>query len=100
MKQRLGIAQALIGDPDLLILDEPTAGLDPQGVKDIRDLIITLNRDMHKTILISSHQLHEIEQVATRMIIIDGGRAVVEGEVKILLKERDQSLESYFLNLT
>jgi len=100
MKQRLGIAQALVGDPELLILDEPTAGLDPQGVKDIRDLIATLNHDMHKTVLISSHQLHEIEQVANRMIIIDKGHAVVEGEVKELLKDRDQNLESYFLNLT
>jgi ABC-type multidrug transport system ATPase subunit len=100
MKQRLGIAQALISDPELLILDEPTVGLDPQGVKDVRDLIHTLNHDMHKTILISSHQLHEIEQVANRMIIIDGGRAVVEGDVKELLKDKDQNLESYFLNLT
>jgi ABC-type multidrug transport system ATPase subunit len=100
MKQRLGIAQALVSDPELLILDEPTAGLDPQGVKDMRDLIATLNHDMHKTVLISSHQLHEIEQVANRMIIIDKGHAVVEGGVKELLKTRDQNLESYFLNLT
>ncbi|MCX6233524.1 MAG: ATP-binding cassette domain-containing protein [Bacteroidetes bacterium] len=100
MKQRLGIAQALLHQPELIILDEPTAGLDPQGVKDVRDLIIQLNSEMKKTILLSSHQLHEIEQLANRMIIIDMGRAVVEGYVAELLKNENQSLEGYFLTLT
>jgi ABC-2 type transport system ATP-binding protein len=100
MKQRLGIAQAILHDPELIILDEPTSGLDPQGVKDVRDLILHLNRDMHKTILLSSHQLHEIEQVANRMIIIDKGKTIVEGEVNDLLKIKGQNLEGYFLNLT
>jgi ABC-2 type transport system ATP-binding protein len=100
MKQRLGIAQALLHQPELIILDEPTAGLDPQGVKDVRDLIIQLNSEMKKTILLSSHQLHEIEQLANRMIIIDKGRAVVEGDVTELLKNGNQSLEGYFLTLT
>lgn len=85
MKQRLGIAQALLHDPDLIILDEPTTGLDPQGMKEIRDLIIQLSKEKGKTIFLSSHLLYEIEQVANRMIIINKGRKVVEGNVKDLL---------------
>jgi len=85
MKQRLGIAQALLHDPELIILDEPTTGLDPMGMKEIRDLIIHLSRDRNKTIFLSSHILYEVEQVATRMIIINKGTARVEGSVKELL---------------
>jgi len=79
MKQRLGIAIALIHDPKLIILDEPTNGLDPQGIADIRNLIRHLSRDLNKTILVSSHLLNEIEQIATRVLIIDKGRKLVEG---------------------
>ncbi|HHJ53540.1 MAG TPA: ABC transporter ATP-binding protein, partial [Caldithrix abyssi] len=75
MKQRLGIAQALLHDPDLIILDEPTTGLDPQGMKEIRDLIRQLSREQGKTIFLSSHILKEIEEVATRVVIIDKGSA-------------------------
>jgi ABC-type multidrug transport system ATPase subunit len=85
MKQRLGIAQALLHDPELIVLDEPTTGLDPQGMKEIRDLIIRLSKDEHKTIFLSSHILSEIEQVANRMIIINKGKKIVEGEVNQLL---------------
>lgn len=85
MKQRLGIAQALLHDPDLIILDEPTTGLDPQGMKEIRDLIIHLSKDRKKTILLSSHILYEVELVANRMIIINKGKTVVEGYVRELL---------------
>ncbi|MEJ5304886.1 MAG: ABC transporter ATP-binding protein [Ignavibacteria bacterium] len=85
MKQRLGIAQALLHDPELIILDEPTTGLDPFGMKEIRDLIVRLSRDKGKTILLSSHLLYEIEQVANRMIIINKGKKVIEGNVKDLL---------------
>ncbi|WP_290660033.1 ABC transporter ATP-binding protein [Ignavibacterium sp.] len=85
MKQRLGIAQALLHNPDLIILDEPTTGLDPMGMKEIRDLIIHLSRDLKKTIFLSSHILYEVEQVANRMIIIYKGTARVEGNVKDLL---------------
>jgi ABC-2 type transport system ATP-binding protein len=85
MKQRLGLAQALINDPDLIILDEPTTGLDPQGMKEVRDLILYLSKDRKKTILISSHILYEIELVANRMVIIDKGSAIVEGNVSDLL---------------
>ena len=85
MKQRLGLAQALIHNPDLIILDEPTTGLDPQGMKEVRDLILFLSKQDKKTIFISSHILYEIELVANRMIIIDKGSAIVEGNVSELL---------------
>ena len=85
MKQRLGIAQAIVHDPDLLILDEPANGLDPRGLRDIREVILRLNREFGKTILISSHILKEIEQIAGRMIIINKGTSVVEGNVHELL---------------
>ena len=85
MKQRLGIAQALLHDPDLIILDEPTTGLDPQGMKEIRDLIINLSKEKNKTIFLSSHILYEVELVANRMIIINKGSAKIEGRVEDLL---------------
>ncbi|HEX4875882.1 MAG TPA: ABC transporter ATP-binding protein [Chitinophagaceae bacterium] len=84
MKQRLGIATALVHDPKLIILDEPTNGLDPQGIADIRNLIINLSRQMGKTLLISSHLLSEMEIIAHSMLIIDKGKKLVEGEVKDL----------------
>lgn len=86
MKQRLGIAQTLLHNPDLIILDEPLNGLDPQGIKDVRDLLFKLNREMGKTLIISSHILREMELVANRMIVINRGKVVVEGDVKTLLK--------------
>ena len=86
MKQRLGIAQALLHDPELIILDEPTTGLDPQGMKEIRDLILKLSKDENKTIFLSSHILYEVELVANRMIIINKGMTKVEGYVQDLLK--------------
>lgn len=79
MKQRLGIAIALIHDPELIILDEPTNGLDPQGIAEMRQLIIRLRRDMGKTVIVSSHLLNEVEQIATRMIIIHKGKKIIEG---------------------
>ncbi len=84
MKQRLGIAIALAHDPKLIILDEPTNGLDPQGIADIRNLILHLSRDLKKTLIVSSHLLSEIEQVATRVLIIDKGRKLIEGNASEL----------------
>ncbi|MEJ2196917.1 MAG: ABC transporter ATP-binding protein, partial [Ignavibacteriaceae bacterium] len=89
MKQRLGIAQALLHDPELIILDEPTTGLDPQGMKEIRDLIIHLRDEKNKTIFLSSHLLSEVEQIANRMIIINKGKTVVEGFVRDLLNSTE-----------
>jgi len=85
MKQRLGIAVALVHNPSLIILDEPTNGLDPQGIADMRNLILQLSREMGKTVLISSHILSEIELIANRMIIIHKGKKMVEGNVVELL---------------
>jgi ABC-2 type transport system ATP-binding protein len=85
MKQRLGIAVALVHNPRLIILDEPTNGLDPQGIADMRNLILHLSRHLKKTIIVSSHLLFEIEQICTRMLIIDEGRMKVEGEMASLI---------------
>ncbi len=93
MKQRLGIAQALLHDPDLIILDEPTTGLDPQGMKEIRDLILYLSRDKRKTIFLSSHILREVELIATRMIIINKGKTLVEGSVSELLNSDEMEVK-------
>ena len=88
MKQRLGIAQAMLHRPDLLILDEPFNSLDPQGVKDVRDLILTLNREKKVTVMISTHQLDEIEKLATRLVVISRGKTIAEGSMSELLKQR------------
>lgn len=92
MKQRLGIACALVHDPDLIILDEPTNGLDPQGIADIRNLVLSLSREQGKTFLISSHLLAEVELMANRMIIIDRGKKIVEGNVRELVDPQDREL--------
>lgn len=93
MKQRLGIAVALVHDPRLIILDEPTNGLDPQGIADIRNLIIHLSRDLRKTILVSSHLLNEIEQVSDRLLILDKGRKIVEGSIHELVDPANAFVE-------
>jgi ABC-2 type transport system ATP-binding protein len=85
MKQRLGIAVALVHDPQLIILDEPTNGLDPQGIADIRQLILHLSHDLGKTVFISSHLLTEMELIADSMLIIAKGKKVAEGSMKELL---------------
>jgi len=85
MKQRLGIGIALVHNPSLIILDEPTNGLDPQGIADIRQLIQYLAKEEGKTVLVSSHLLSEIEQVANQILIIHQGKKMVEGVTKELL---------------
>jgi len=85
MKQRLGIAQALLHNPELVILDEPTVGLDPQGIKEVRELILRLSSEKSITIFLSSHILKEIELVSNRMVIINKGKTLIEGNVKELL---------------
>jgi ABC-2 type transport system ATP-binding protein len=97
MRQRMAICQALINDPEILILDEPTNGMDPQGIIDIRNLLITLSQEKNITILVSSHYLSELQQFATRFGIIKQG--VLTNE---LYREElaSDSLEKYFLTKT
>jgi ABC-2 type transport system ATP-binding protein len=84
MKQRLAVALALLNNPELIILDEPTNGLDPSGIIEFRELIRTLNKQ-GKTIFLSSHLLHEVEQVCTHVSLIDKGKVLASGSVKELL---------------
>ena len=83
MRQRLGLALALLGKPRLLVLDEPTNGLDPQGIHEIRDLLLELNAS-GTTVFLSSHLLSEVGQLCTRVGVLDGGRLVVQEELAAL----------------
>ncbi|HMK26095.1 MAG TPA: ABC transporter ATP-binding protein [Chitinophagaceae bacterium] len=93
MKQRLGIATALVHDPQLIILDEPTNGLDPQGIADVRNLILHLSKVRKKTLFISSHLLNEMELIADSMLIIDRGKKVAEGNKEELLNPASMQVE-------
>ena len=99
MKQRLGIANAILHDPELLILDEPTNGLDPIGIAEVRDFIKTLSIERGKTILISSHILSEIDLLADDIGILDRGVLLEECSIKTL-KEKNDNLENYFKTIT
>ncbi len=88
MARRIGLAQALIGDPELLFLDEPTAGLDPIGTREMKDLIIDL-KDRGKTVFLCSHLLADVEDVCDRITILYGGRVCSEGSVSELLSKKD-----------
>ena len=88
MSRRIGLAQALINDPDLILLDEPTVGLDPIGSREIKDLILELKKQ-GKTILLSSHLLADVEDVCDRIAILDKGHLQVVGEVDDLLSLKD-----------
>ena len=92
MNQRLGLALILLNEPELVILDEPTTGLDPQGMKEVRELIQELARERGVTIFLSSHLLYEVELIATQMAIIHQGRLRVEGSVQDLLKKGQSSV--------
>ncbi|MBC8378092.1 MAG: ATP-binding cassette domain-containing protein [Planctomycetes bacterium] len=90
MARRIGLAQALINDPDLLILDEPTSGMDPMGTRQMKDLFVELVK-RGKTILLCSHLLADVEDVCDRIGILYGGRMQVEGTVKELLQQKDET---------
>lgn len=101
MKQRLGIANALLNNPRLIILDEPTNGLDPQGMKEIREMIVQLSSEKGITFFISSHLLHEIQQFCNRIGIINDGKLLVEGNVKELVgNSNENSLEKLYFEAT
>jgi ABC-2 type transport system ATP-binding protein len=98
MQQRVGLAQALINNPDLLILDEPTSGVDPLGRMKLREIIQRLKDDW-KTVFFSSHELGEVETVCDRVAIINQGQLKVAGKVDDLLREHQTNLEQIFLKI-
>ena len=89
MKQRLGLAYTLLGDPELLVLDEPTNGMDPAGMAEVRELIRSLGGE-NRTVILSSHLLNEVEQVCDSVAILSHGRLIAQGDVAELLQERGQ----------
>jgi ABC-2 type transport system ATP-binding protein len=89
MKQRLGIAQAFLHHPDLIILDEPTSNLSPEGIKDIRDMIRHYNEEYGTTFFISSHRLFEIQQICSHMAVVDEGQIIVQGSVNDILQNTE-----------
>lgn len=102
MRQRLGLAIALVGNPEFLILDEPTIGLDPIGVMELRELVLKLNRENHITILFSSHNLAEIAQIATRYGFLHKGKLlelISTEQMKHICEEKGITLEAYFVDL-
>lgn len=99
MRQRLGVAQALLGDPKLLLLDEPVNGLDPAGMKEVRELIRELRDDRGLTVLISSHLLSDVEMLCDRIGIIQDGTKIIEGRTADLVNE-GETLEDAFLRHT
>jgi ABC-type multidrug transport system ATPase subunit len=95
MKQRLGIAMAMLGHPELIILDEPTISLDPQGMKEIRDLIVRLNEEHGITFFISTHLLYEVEQICSRVGILKKGVLIYEGKVDEIIKPIEELVDIY-----
>ena len=95
MKQRLGLAQAMVHDPDLIILDEPTTGLDPKGIIELRELILDLKNKHEKTVILSSHILSEVELIADSMAIIHNGKNIIEGSVSELLSHQNLMVNIY-----
>ena len=89
MKQRLGLAYSLLGDPELLVLDEPTNGMDPAGMAEVRELIQSLSSE-NRTVILSSHLLNEVEQVCDSVAILSHGRLIAQGDVAELLRQQAQ----------
>ncbi|WP_172194684.1 ABC transporter ATP-binding protein [Saccharibacillus qingshengii] len=98
MKQRLGIAQALLGDPELLILDEPANGLDPMGIRELRELILRLKHELGKTVLVSSHLLDELQKICDRIVVIREGEQIFAGSREEMIG-RHSSLEEAFVEM-
>lgn len=100
MKQRLGIAQSLLNDPEMIILDEPANGLDPMGMIELRELIIRVNKEKGITFFISSHLLDELQKICEKLVIIKEGTLVWSGNTKDLVNEyNNNNLEEIFVNL-
>jgi ABC-type multidrug transport system ATPase subunit len=99
LKQRLGLAQALLPQPELILLDEPTAGLDPPGMREVRDLLVDLARNQGVTVFLSSHLLNEVEQICNRVAIIHLGKLLIQGDIGELLHQGENSLEVTVLDL-
>lgn len=100
MKQRIGLAQALIHKPKLLILDEPTNGLDPQGIYEFREIVKKLAKDKGISVLISSHLISEVQLMCDKVTIINGGVIVKQASVSDYMKESHETLEELFLTMT
>jgi len=100
MRQRIGIAQALLGDPAVLILDEPTNGLDPAGIREMRELIRHLADERGLAVFVSSHILSEVERTADRIAIVHRGRTLAKGTLAELTENGARSLEDLFLERT
>lgn len=101
MKQRLGIAQALLGGPDVVILDEPSNGLDPLGMRELRELILSLREQFGLTFFVSSHLLDELQQICSRLVVIREGKLLWQGETRelVLRAGADGRLEDAFVEL-
>ena len=96
MRQRLGLARALLNNPELLILDEPTNGLDPYGMKDIYEILEKLAREDEVAILISSHLLHDIEKICNKVVMINEGKLLFSGDIKDLGEGLEDSYYSMY----
>ncbi len=97
MRQRLGIAEVLIKDPEMIFLDEPTLGLDPEGIKSILDLIKDLAKEKNITVLLSSHLLHQVQRICNRIGIMNKGKLVATGTMEELTKNKGLDLEDIYL---
>jgi ABC-2 type transport system ATP-binding protein len=100
MRQRLGIVQALLGDPAVLVLDEPANGLDPSGIKELRMLLRRLADERGISVFVSSHLLGEVEKVCDRLAIVHRGKVRAEGTVADLTSSGRKSLEDTFIEVT